>query len=584
MSRFLIIAALLSILLFAMPFSFNRINATHMNCTNWANLFDKDCDGLADTWEINKFYEKSVGSNTIRVDLPSSVNKDHRDSLVEIDYMSHHIPPGAAIDAVVSRFSPMELLNPDGTYGVNLHYIIDDNVAHKTCINIWTDTDSDPTNDYANIKKNFMGTESERNTSVEFYQAKRDVYHYALFIHTRCGTISEQQSAGGAETPGNDAFVSLGYPGWGNVIDGHDTGSTDYKTRSFMHEYGHNFNLKHGGSADTPHCKPNYISVMNYLFEFPTYVNLNLPDYSHNVIPSLNENSLVEANGIGPSSPIGLPTSIGHSTFTHLVPPYHDLDTTGNNVPVNYNWYKGDTDTSDTVSSSITNLHFNPCNDATKQSLYGFDDVHYNSLTFWSTSGTFQNSTGVFMTSDVGSAKVSDDLAPKLKKDILKNSTLPPCDISVRGCVDLPCDPKDPYCKTEFLVVGHNFSDPSLQTMHLENETMHQELTVSDVLHAINSKVLDIDQYIQSLNSSKFSQGTNVSKLKTDLQYSLVNATESVYSLINSSKSDEALVKLSNLRSLVDGTHSSIQILQPPNNLQLLKLIDELSIALEKKQ
>jgi len=77
--------------------------------------------------------------------------------------MSHHIPPTTAINLVVPKFNAIELLNPDGTYGVKLYYIINDNVPHKTCINVFSDTDSDPTNDFDNIKKNFMGTLSERN-------------------------------------------------------------------------------------------------------------------------------------------------------------------------------------------------------------------------------------------------------------------------------------------------------------------------------------------------------------------------------------------------------------------------------------
>ena len=59
-----------------------------------------------------------------------------------------------------------------------------------------------------------MGTETERNLNSNVYQAKMDIFHYALFVHTQCGN---EPSSGIAETPGNDLVVSLGYPGWGNV-------------------------------------------------------------------------------------------------------------------------------------------------------------------------------------------------------------------------------------------------------------------------------------------------------------------------------------------------------------------------------
>jgi hypothetical protein len=492
---------------------------------------DRDCDGLADTWEEQEFYEKTVDGNTIRVNL-AGADPLHRDSYVEIDYMTHHRPYFDAINPTVIKFNGMELDNPDGTPGVRLHFITDDNIPHVNCIWIWTDGAPD-LDDFDSIKKKYMGTSSERLSNPNFYEAKKDVYRYTLFIHTRCGTIDEQKSGGGAETAGNDAFVSLGYPGWGNVINGHDTGTTDYKSRAFMHEYGHNFGLRHGGSGDTPHCKPNYISIMNYLFEFPTKVTSFVPDYSHNMMPALDEGALFEAAGIGPSEPNGLPTAIGHSTtFSHSIPPYHDRNTYADNRGVNYNWYTGNNNYGDNnVRNSITNFHFNPCNDNVEEMLFGFDDVHYASLTFWATSGPFQNSTGLNATS-----------------------------------------------------VG------------VENRTEVGELTVSNVLEAISSKVLDINQHLQNLSEDKFNNTQSVPNTKRDLQFSLVDGPRSVYKLINdtsdppgqsqsSIRTAEALQKILNLRNLVDNKdHPSKPILKPQYNAEVLQLIDDLTVSLEKKR
>ena len=43
---------------------------------------------------------------------------------------------------------------------------------------------------------------------------------------------------------------------------------------TLMHELGHNFELTHGGAGSLypnverePNCKPNYLSVMNYLYQ-----------------------------------------------------------------------------------------------------------------------------------------------------------------------------------------------------------------------------------------------------------------------------------------------------------------------------
>ncbi|OUS27202.1 hypothetical protein A9Q99_15560 [Gammaproteobacteria bacterium 45_16_T64] len=60
-----------------------------------------------------------------------------------------------------------------------------------------------------------------------------------------------------------------------------------------QHELGHNLGLLHGGD-DNVVCKPNYPSVMNY----NPILALSF-DYSHGGNPTLNENHLLEEEGIG---------------------------------------------------------------------------------------------------------------------------------------------------------------------------------------------------------------------------------------------------------------------------------------------
>jgi len=606
------LAAIFSIMLPLVPFSVNKVQANHINCTNWHGDSDVDCDGLSDSWENSDSYTK----NGITVPLPGA-DPNHRDIYIEIDYMSHHIPPAAAIDPVVARFNAFGLSNPDNTNGVRLHYIIDDNVPHRTCIDVFADSVPDPTLDsFDEYKQKFFGTASERATNANFYEAKRDVYHYALFIHTRC---SNEQSSGTAEWPGNDFAVSLGYPGWGNVdpASGHDTGSNNYKAGTFMHELGHNLGLRHAGSTDLPHCKPNYLSVMNYAFQFPNFLTgADWPmDYSKSVVNSLNESALVESAGIGLAQPSSLKTVVGHSTpLSHGTQP-HYLKPTANNSPINYDWYTGDTNTNEIIRSSINNVHTSlttSCNDNDVKNtpyggkLFGYNDVHYNSLIFWSTAISFQNGTnstglgtgmGAGMPAKIAQTVENSEISianPNLKlpnqivlnanqssDDILKDPKLPPCDITLPGCQDSPCDKEDPKCVPN---KRHNYTDPDAALLDVGNRTNVHELTSSEVMNVISSKVIDINGYIQSLNQSQFVNGTDVAKLKNDLQASLVNGTDSVYNLINSSKTDEALGKLYKLRSFIDGTNPSIQIVQNPYNKQIVELVDDLSLALQQKK
>ncbi len=44
-------------------------------------------------------------------------------------------------------------------------------------------------------------------------------------------------------------------------------GSIDQQGATIMHELGHTLGLLHGGFDDI-NCKPNYPSVMNYLYQF----------------------------------------------------------------------------------------------------------------------------------------------------------------------------------------------------------------------------------------------------------------------------------------------------------------------------
>jgi hypothetical protein len=103
------------------------------------------------------------------------------------------------------------------------------------------------------------------------------------------GTRSGFSDLGGA-----DSLITLGL--WGGI------GQTDpVQGGTFMHELGHSSGLTHGGlyydipnsyfATFDPNCKPNYQSVMSYLFQVDLLDNSVL-DYSEQALNSLNESSL----------------------------------------------------------------------------------------------------------------------------------------------------------------------------------------------------------------------------------------------------------------------------------------------------
>ena len=160
------------------------------------------------------------------------------------------------------------------------------------------------------------------------------VYHYAVFGHlsicdsdAHCAACSLQNPDGSektsqpvygqsgiAEISGNDFIVSLG-----SLRDDGDTFDPIIVGGTFMHELGHNLGLRHGGgNEDAPGFKPNYLSVMNYRYQFVGIRSADLVgsaiaddsltriDYSTQVLPTggntpgaLDESNLDETAGLG---------------------------------------------------------------------------------------------------------------------------------------------------------------------------------------------------------------------------------------------------------------------------------------------
>jgi len=87
------------------------------------------------------------------------------------------------------------------------------------------------------------------------------------------------------------------------------TGTIPVQTGTLLHELGHSLALTHGGTyyndqlnPSLPtyevNCKPNFVSVMNYLFQVRGFVDGGF-DYSDQTLPLLDEGSLDEMKGVG---------------------------------------------------------------------------------------------------------------------------------------------------------------------------------------------------------------------------------------------------------------------------------------------
>ena len=114
-----------------------------------------------------------------------------------------------------------------------------------------------------------------------------------IFAHNLLGT----SASGCAEVVGDDAAITMASFG-ALGPSGEKIHTTDQEAGTVMHEMGHLLGLGHGG-PDNIGCKPNYLSVMNYSFQFSDVGTDRPLDFSREELDTLDEGGLDESDGIG---------------------------------------------------------------------------------------------------------------------------------------------------------------------------------------------------------------------------------------------------------------------------------------------
>jgi class 3 adenylate cyclase/Tol biopolymer transport system component len=279
---------------------------------DFTGLADSDDDGLPDIWEIEGGGIDADGDGDIDLDLYAmGARPDRKDIFLEIDWLSRgdghtHRPTQEAIENLVKAFEDAPV---DDGKGINLHIEVSDvgifeseeegtvyidfcgTTPNQQCPQGVTSFDAIKVVHFGDVND----TQAERN-------ARSQVYHYALFAHRLRPTGPLSRASGHAEVLGNDLIVSLGdcTDGCGDAATGQWITRVEAEMGTLMHELGHNLGLGHGG-GDSHNWKPNYLSVMNYHFQFKGIPTTNGAryDYSDEKLLPLNEYSLDEDAGIG---------------------------------------------------------------------------------------------------------------------------------------------------------------------------------------------------------------------------------------------------------------------------------------------
>jgi hypothetical protein len=121
-----------------------------------------------------------------------------------------------------------------------------------------------------------------------------------------------RSTSGWSDFGGGDSMVTLGR--WLSDVPTDDqVGSAVVQAGTLAHEIGHTLAGTHGGfkqlNAPTDfwptfevNCKPNFLSIMNYLFQVRGLPG-GIIDFSSQKLPTLTESSLIEQNGLGAVAP-----------------------------------------------------------------------------------------------------------------------------------------------------------------------------------------------------------------------------------------------------------------------------------------
>ncbi|MEV6154374.1 DUF11 domain-containing protein [Nonomuraea sp. NPDC052129] len=262
---------------------------------------DTDGDGFTD-------YEEYRGrdfnnDNVVDLTLPGA-DAERRDVYVEVDWMQGQAPQTGVLQDVEGVFNNALVINDQHRTGIGLHLLADEAVPHVASLefnNHLTGTLDDfddlklgnPERACGPTATGHFGTAQDRSSPLcdDILLFKRLHFRYGMFIDslpTFASGMAELDERGS-----NDFVVAVN--GLGNSLINTLGGRKVAEESTFLHELGHTLGLGHGGRFDNgdldPHnCKPNYLSVMNYLYQFPDVDTTRPLDLATVATDTLTEN------------------------------------------------------------------------------------------------------------------------------------------------------------------------------------------------------------------------------------------------------------------------------------------------------
>ena len=281
-------------------------------CRSGVNEVDTDKDALPDEWERSG--ADTNGDGSVDLDLPAmGATPDHKDLFVELDAMQNHHISASTIQKVVDAFAAAPLDNPDGSPGVRLHVDGGPDFEMKPG-ETWGARSRGATIPHTDVLgrcewdagcvQPYEWEAVDRLKEAHFDRERWPVFRYAVSAH-RYGHARHGSSGIARGIGGSDFIVSLGHR---DAVGDRTVAAPQAQAGTFMHELGHTLGLRHGGSDDF-NDKSNYLSVMNYSYQFsgiPTngawpldFSRFGRPGEAANTLLDLDEGSLDESVGFG---------------------------------------------------------------------------------------------------------------------------------------------------------------------------------------------------------------------------------------------------------------------------------------------
>jgi hypothetical protein len=311
--------------------------------TNPLSSDDPDGDGLCSEWER---YGLDVNGDGVADQVFDGADPNHKDVYVEVDTMdfpdASDMPQPDAFTAVVNAYDTGNTSNPDGTDGVHLHVVLQDDpteqVPFRPVVAFPGET-SDPTAgssvDIVDVRDHetapsavcpgYLGSQQDREDPdcAPKLLARFATFHYALFANSLFpnGSDPTDPPSGASAIGSNWIIVTLGDLTQAQIRKyvGPCSLAADCETiaqaGTFMHELGHSLGLTHYG-FDTGNGAlnnvPNHLSVMNYTYQWPGLFPGRPLDYQRWDL-ELDEQALDEAGGL--PLPTGLLEAYAQSTW-----------------------------------------------------------------------------------------------------------------------------------------------------------------------------------------------------------------------------------------------------------------------------